>query len=69
MNEESEHQEWILCPKCGNKTRLKLRKDTVLTNFPLFCPKCKRETVISVTRMNISVIEEPDASDAEPMNL
>ena len=35
MNDESEHQEWILCPKCGNKTRLKLRKDTVLTNFPL----------------------------------
>ena len=26
MNDESEHQEWILCPKCGNKTRLKLRK-------------------------------------------
>ena len=43
MNDESEHQEWILCPKCGNKTRLKLRKDTVLTNFPLFCPKCKEE--------------------------
>ena len=44
MNDESEHQEWILCPKCGNKTRLKLRKDTVLTNFP-FCPKCKEETL------------------------
>lgn len=43
--------------------------DTVIRNFPLFCPKCKRETVIIVTRMNISVIEEPDASDAEPMNL
>ena len=51
MNDESEHQEWILCPKCGNKTRLKLRKDTVLTNFPLFCPKCKEETLTDAKKL------------------
>ena len=50
MNDESEHQEWILCPKCGNKTRLRLRKDTVLTNFPLFCPKCKEESLIDAEK-------------------
>ncbi|MGJ0769427.1 cysteine-rich KTR domain-containing protein [Lacticaseibacillus paracasei] len=33
-----------LCPICGRKTRLKVRKDTVLKNFPLYCPKCKQET-------------------------
>ena len=60
---------WIYCSVCNNKTRIQIRKETELKCFPLFCPKCKRETVISVTRMNISVIEEPDASDAEPMNL
>ena len=27
--------EWILCPFCGSKTRLKIRDDTVLENFPL----------------------------------
>ncbi|HEL2837974.1 hypothetical protein JY680_18585, partial [Clostridioides difficile] len=27
---------WILCPVCGNKTRLKIRADTELKNFPLF---------------------------------
>jgi hypothetical protein len=27
--------EWILCPICGNKTRVKIRSDTVLENFPL----------------------------------
>ncbi|HFD6944311.1 TPA: cysteine-rich KTR domain-containing protein, partial [Enterococcus faecium] len=26
---------WILCPICGNKTRLKMREDTELKNFPL----------------------------------
>ena len=35
-----------LCPVCGNKTRLRLREDTVLTHFPLFCPKCKKESLI-----------------------
>ena len=53
--------EWILCPVCGNKTRVKIRDDTVLENFPLFCPKCKRETIINVKQLNMSVIKEPDA--------
>ncbi|MEY8335510.1 cysteine-rich KTR domain-containing protein [Lachnospiraceae bacterium 47-T17] len=35
---------WLLCPACGNKTRLKIREDTELKNFPLYCPKCKQET-------------------------
>lgn len=53
--------EWILCPICGNKTRLKIRDDTRVENFPLYCPKCKQETLISVQQMNISIIKEPDA--------
>ena len=53
--------EWVLCPVCGNKTRMKIRSDTVLENFPLFCPKCKQETLISVKEMNTEVIKEPDA--------
>ena len=53
-------EKWLLCPVCGNKTRLKLREDTVLEKFPLFCPKCKQETLINVRQMNMSVIREPD---------
>ena len=60
---------WVLCPACGNKTRTKVRYDTVLENFPLFCPKCKRETIVNLKKQKISVIKEPDATDAEPMNL
>lgn len=47
-----EKEKWVLCPICNNKTRIKVRPDTVLENFPLFCPKCKKETImiISVTR-------------------
>ena len=53
--------EWILCPVCRNKTRLHIRGDTKLKNFPLFCPKCKQEILINVKQMNMSVIKEPDA--------
>ena len=53
--------EWIRCPVCGNKTRDKIREDTVLKNYPLYCPKCKQETLISVKQQNIIVIKEPDA--------
>jgi len=52
---------WILCPICGNKTRLKIRENTILENFPLYCPKCRRETLINVKQLIISVIKEPDA--------
>ena len=53
--------EWILCPFCGSKTRLKIRYDTVLENFPLYCPKCKHETLITVRKLNLSIVQEPDA--------
>jgi len=53
--------DWILCPVCHNKTRVKIGMNTVLENFPLFCPKCKQETMIRVKLKNISVIQEPDA--------
>lgn len=52
---------WLLCPVCGNKTRDRLRKDTVLKNYPLYCPKCKQETLINVNDLKITVITEPDA--------
>ena len=51
---------WILCPVCGNKTRNRLREDTVLKNYPLYCPKCKQETLINAHKLNISIIKEPD---------
>ena len=40
--------EWILCPVCGSKTRTKIRKDTVLENYPRYCPKCRQERLIKV---------------------
>ena len=47
---------WLLCPVCGNKTILKVRQDTELINFPLYCPKCKQETLVNVKNTQLSVI-------------
>ncbi|MFQ9902287.1 MAG: cysteine-rich KTR domain-containing protein [Ruthenibacterium sp.] len=58
---ESLKSEWTLCPTGKRKTRLKLREDTAFENFPLFCPKCKQEALISIKHMRITVIKEPDA--------
>lgn len=35
--------EWVRCPVCGSKTRNRIREDTVLKNYPLYCAKCKQE--------------------------
>lgn len=53
--------EWLLCPICKSKTRVKIRDDTKLINFPLFCPKCKQEILINANKLKVSVIKEPDA--------
>lgn len=52
---------WIMCPCCKGKTRIKIREDTELYKFPLFCPKCKREQIINVQQLKVTVITEPDA--------
>ncbi|MCL2774994.1 MAG: cysteine-rich KTR domain-containing protein [Oscillospiraceae bacterium] len=57
MNKE----EWLLCPVCKNKTRTKLRQDTILTHYPLFCPKCRQETLVNVQQFKTTIIKEPDA--------
>lgn len=44
MNEKTK---WIRCPVCGNKTRERNRENTVLKNYPFYCPKCKQETLHS----------------------
>ena len=52
---------WIFCPICGGKTRTMIRVDTELKKYPLFCPKCKQETLIDVKKLQIIIIKEPDA--------
>ena len=52
---------WVICPKCGGKTKTRIRQDTVLLNFPLHCPKCKKETLVNIVKLKTVIrSEEPD---------
>lgn len=42
--------EWIYCPICNSKTRLKIKEDTEAKNLPVFCPKCKNTFVLDVEK-------------------
>ena len=53
--------QWILCPVCRGKPRTQVRTDTVLENFPLFCPKCKRTFLISMRNCKTEYNCQPDA--------
>ncbi len=46
---------WVLCPICGNKTQTMIQEDIELKNFPLYCPKCKQQTLVNVKHFVVSV--------------
>lgn len=45
---------WVYCPICNNKTRTKIRPDTVARNLPVFCPKCKNVTIMDFPDKDIA---------------
>lgn len=46
MGAINEDSQWVHCPICDSKTRIKVCEDTVVQNFPLYCPKCKTEATV-----------------------
>ncbi|MEE3454371.1 MAG: cysteine-rich KTR domain-containing protein [Succiniclasticum sp.] len=49
------------CPFCGRSTKTKAHRETVMLHFPLYCSRCKRETIVDVIQFRISLSKEPDA--------
>ena len=47
--------QWLLCHVCGSKTRDRIKANTEMKNFSLYCPKCKKETIINVQDMKITL--------------
>lgn len=49
----------LICPRCNRHTRVMVIKNmTVLERFPLWCDKCKVESVI-----NYGVSQKPSSSE------
>ena len=61
MNSQSECSRRVPCPICGGRSRIRVNEDTVLIKFPLYCPKCKKETRIDVVKLKMVQSDEPDA--------
>ena len=53
---------WVTCPLCKAKTRLKLLPDTVLKNYPLFCPKRKKEVMINAEHLQVTMVKSTPES-------
>lgn len=49
------NSQWVFCPYCSGKTRAKVYSNTVVLNFPLFCPKCKRIAVIDIKQLKVEL--------------
>ena len=60
MKGTAEERRWVLCPRCGAKTRLQVFRETELRALPLFCPKCRCESIVSI-RNFIMETTQPDA--------
>lgn len=52
--------DWLLCPLCKRKTKVKILPETVLLHFPLYCPRCKKESIISVVEDRM-LLEETES--------
>jgi hypothetical protein len=52
---------WLSSEKLMAPKRENIQADTEMKNFPVFCPKCKKETLINVKEFRITVIHEPAA--------
>ena len=57
MKVAGEEKRWVLCPRCGGKTRLQIFRETELSAFPLFCPKCRRESIVNVKNFIVKTKE------------
>lgn len=45
-NDYGEEKARLICPKCGMKTNVKVFRDTLIVNFPLYCYKCNKPFTI-----------------------
>ena len=67
MKDVGEEKRWVLCPWCGAKTRLQILRETELVTFPLFCPKCRHESIINAKNFIIETVETAGPNPCPPM--
>lgn len=43
---------FLLCPRCGHKTNIRVLPKTELKDFPLYCNRCRASTTINHKKEN-----------------
>ena len=61
--------EFLLCPRCRGKTRIRVRTSTVLKDFPLSCPKCRYECIIDCEKGKVTAQRIQETQEAAPASL
>lgn len=39
---------WLFCPCCRKKKLLRLEEKTMVFGLPVYCPRCRQETIINI---------------------
>lgn len=50
----------LRCPSCQAQTKISVSVDTILINFPLYCPHCKEANSITVVQFEILFSKRAD---------
>ena len=61
---------WIYCPICSGKTRVQVSETTTMTDYPLFCPKCKHTSFVNYKNGVLVPLQVPVAQSQsrKPLN-
>lgn len=51
---------FLPCPICGMETRTKVLAETVLIRYPLFCARCRQETLVDVVKMKMVLSDDKE---------
>ena len=57
MHNQEPISHWIPCPICKQETVVKVSENTTLLRFPLSCHNCKKDTIIIVVKLMMTVEE------------
>ena len=52
----------VHCPDCGQETSVRVCSNTVVLNFPLYCPHCKKHIMVDIMKFQMA------RSDADSKN-
>lgn len=48
----------VHCPDCGKKTSVQVYDNTVVLNYPLYCPYCEKIKNINIINLKMSLSKD-----------